>query len=798
MRIRWQALRATATLVSLASASAATGQTESPDAAAVFDQPGLTLALGASDSATDARVARLAALYVPEGRTASPFLDAGPFEAAFRGAIELDLNDSYRFSVRGSGTLQLSIGGEVVIARQELPAGDAPLSSNGEVRLNKGLNPIELVYHSPTAGDASLRLTWDNDYLPEEPLPPERLRRADSPALHRGRARRTARDLVANAMCVRCHAAASGPSDGMPELQATGPALDDIGARLRPRWIEQWLLDPKALRPQARMPRLLSTEVAEARRQAADIAAYLTGGLGDDPAPDPATATPAAEIADGRRLYTEIGCAACHGDATARPGMDAAPRLVASPAFDAATSAAGPPGAPTSPPETGAPRRRSGRAPRRPPGATASPPASGGGPPGGGQVPAASVPPRPKFSVLGRLREELGAYEKDAAGSRDQALRLGDKWQPPALAAYLLNPNRFDPWSRMPRTELEAGEAASLAAYLLAPTPENGEGPPVRRDPPGDPERGRRLAEELRCRSCHSLPGGDPPPAAAPLERLADANRIRAANADGVARHPRYDFKPAEFDAIERLLAEDAAAFSRAVPVEYAERRLKAGGCLACHTRDGVPASWSPPPVAATVPAGESAADDFFAPSADAEDGAGPDHLPPDLTWAGAKLRSDWLEAYVAGRGQDRPRPHLRVRMPAFPGHADLLAAGLHHQHGLSPSPPEPEPVDPELAAVGGNLVRGDRLGCHSCHALGQDPALGGEGSEETINFDLVRRRLRRAYFDRFLRDPQRILPGSKMPRFVDEDGYTALYDILDGEASRQFEAIWHYLGALE
>ena len=201
-----------------------------------------------------------------------------------------------------------------------------------------------------------------------------------------------------------------------------------------------------------------------------------------------------------------------------------------------------------------------------------------------------------------------------------------------------------------------------------------------------------------------------------------------------------------------------------------------------------------PPP----SPPGESAADDFFAPSADAEDGAGPDHLPPDLTWAGAKLRSDWLEAYVAGRGQDRPRPHLRVRMPAFPGHADLLAAGLHHQHGLSPSPPEPEPVDPELAAVGGNLVRGDRLGCHSCHALGQDPALGGEGSEETINFDLVRRRLRRAYFDRFLRDPQRILPGSKMPRFVDEDGYTALYDILDGEASRQFEAIWHYLGALE
>ena len=743
MRIRWQAPCAAATLLGLVWASATAGQPEPGDAAADFDQPGLALVLRPPDStATDARVARLAALYVPEGQTASPFLDAGPFEAAFRGAIELNLNDWYRFSVRGSGAVRLSIGGEVVIERQELPTGDTPLSTDGEVRLNKGLNPIELVYRSPAAGDASLRLTWGNDYLPEEPLPPGLLRHADSPALDQGRSRRAARNLVADAMCIRCHAVANAPNpsmDGMPELQATGPDLDGIGSRLRPRWIEQWLLDPKALRPQARMPRVLSTDAAEARQQAADLAAYLAGGLGDDSAPDPATATSAAEVAAGRRLYTETGCAACHGGPTAPPGMDAAPRLAASPEFEAPAPASGQLGAPASPP----------------------------------------------------------ASEKDASEDQGQVLRLGDKWQPSALAAYLLDPNRFDPWSRMPRTELEAGEAASLAAYLLAVTPENGEAPPVRRDPPGDPERGRRLAEELRCRSCHSLPGGDPPPAAAPPERLAGANRIWVADADGVARHPRYDLEPTEIDAIERFLAEDAASFSRAVPVEYAERRLGASGCLACHTRDGAPTSWSPPPAAATAPAGESVADDLFAPPADA-DGAGPDHLPPDLTWAGAKLRSDWLEAYVAGRVEDRPRPHLRVRMPAFPGHADLLAAGLHHQHGLPSSPPEPDPIDPELAAVGRDLIRGDRLGCHACHALGDDPALGGEGSEETINFDLVRMRLRRAYFDRFLRDPQRILPGSKMPQFVDEDGYTALYDIFDGESERQFEAIWHFLGTLE
>ena len=718
-----------------------------------IDRAGLALVLRSAGSGeTDARAARLAALYVPEATAPGPFLEPGPFEATFRGAIELDLNDSYRFSIRGSGTVRLLIGSEVVIDRQELPAGDASLSTDGEVRLNKGLNPIELVYRSPAAGDASLRLTWGNDYLPEEPLPPGLLRHADSQALDRGRSRRAARELMADVMCVRCHALSSAPEaparprprsgpgseasedaasgspvgrrgvDGMPEIQATGPDLDGIGTRLRPRWIEQWLLDPKALRPQARMPRVLSTDGAEARQQAADLAAFLIAGAGDGASAEPERA-PSGEASDGRRLYDETGCAACHGDATSAP------------------------------------------APSDPLGTPASPPASG----------------------------------RDSAEEQVQLLRLGEKWQPSALGAYLLDPNRFNPWSRMPRTELEADEAASVAAYLFATTPESVEAPPVRRDPPGDPRRGRQLAEQLRCRSCHSLSGGDPPQAGTPLDGLAGRPSTWTAGGDAADPHPRYDLDPAQVEAIDRFLTADVTSLARTVPAEFAERRVRSGGCLACHGRDGTPAAWSPtsPPSGSTLPSSaEENAQDYFATSVNAA--TGPDLLPPDLTWAGEKLRSDWLADFLAGRAGDRPRPHLRVRMPAFPGHADLLAAGLHHQHGLRASPADVRAIDPELAAIGRDLIRGDRLGCHSCHALGDAPALGGEGSEETINFDLVRRRLRTPYFDWFLRDPQRILPGSKMPQFVDDDGYTALYDIFDGEASRQFEAIWHYLGTLE
>ena len=673
-----------------------------------FERPGLELVLHSrARDATDARVARLAALYVPEGEPSSPFLEPGPFEATFRGAIDIDLNDSFRFAVRGNGGVRLSIGGQVVLEHDTLPGDGAPAATASEVRMNKGLNPIELVYSSPARGDASMRLTWSNDYLPEEPVPPGSLRHAGSTALDRGRSRRAARDLVADAMCVRCHntpRVAEASAGGMPEAGEAGPDLEGIGSRLHRGWIEQWLLDPRSLRPRARMPKVLSIDPVEARRQAADLAAYLTIAAGDNRAAEPGTPPTAGSVTDGKRLYGETGCAACHGDQTSPPGVEEAPRLMA----------------PSDP---------------------------------------------------------------DVTDAADTPIRLRDKWRPPSLTAYLLDPTRFDPASRMPRTELDAGEAASLAAYLLAATPENGEAQPARRDPPGDPERGRRLAEELRCRGYHSLPGGEPSPAALPLQRLAGSAEVWTTAAGEAARHPRYDFAQVEVEAIERLLAEDATSFSRLVPIEYTERRIRLSGCLACHSRDGAAASWSPSRAAAVEAAGEE---------------TGPDHLSPDLTWAGEKLRSDWLEDYLAGQLDDRPRPHLRVRMPAFTRHAELLATGLHHQHGLAVSRPDPGPVGAELAAVGRDLIRGDRLGCQACHALGDEPALGGEGSEETINFDLVRRRLRRPFFDWFLRDPQRILPGSKMPQFVDEDGYTALYDVFDGEATRQFEAIWQYLGTID
>jgi hypothetical protein len=43
------------------------------------------------------------------------------------------------------------------------------------------------------------------------------------------------------------------------------------------------------------------------------------------------------------------------------------------------------------------------------------------------------------------------------------------------------------------------------------------------------------------------------------------------------------------------------------------------------------------------------------------------------------------------------------------------------------------------------------------------------------------------------MRKPMRFTPGTKMPQFS-EDGKTTLKEILNGDADKQFDAVWNYL----
>jgi hypothetical protein len=62
------------------------------------------------------------------------------------------------------------------------------------------------------------------------------------------------------------------------------------------------------------------------------------------------------------------------------------------------------------------------------------------------------------------------------------------------------------------------------------------------------------------------------------------------------------------------------------------------------------------------------------------------------------------------------------------------------------------------------------------------------------INFVQTIERVRKGYFQRWVLAPVRIDPETKMPKYADPEGVTAITDQLEGKGPDQFEAIREYL----
>jgi hypothetical protein len=173
----------------------------------------------------------------------------------------------------------------------------------------------------------------------------------------------------------------------------------------------------------------------------------------------------------------------------------------------------------------------------------------------------------------------------------------------------------------------------------------------------------------------------------------------------------------------------------------------------------------------------------------------------PSLTWAGEKLHSDWTKHFLAGEVTERPRNWLKARMPAFPAYAQDLARGLAAEHGYATTAREAPSLDPEAVEIGRLLSLKDAgLDCRQCHGIGAELPVGDKNTQIAlgINFYTIRDRLRHDYYKRFVLDPPRYDVGTKMPKLVGEKGRTRVKQHFDGDATRQFEALWQYIQSLD
>ena len=426
-----------------------------------------------------------------------------------------------------------------------------------------------------------------------------------------------------------------------------------------------------------------------------------------------------------------------------------------------------------------------------------------------------SVPtPNPRHAASGRtIFANLGCIGCHVTEEPDEASGRGDpeldgridlrgaksRWKPRALVAFLKDPHRNYRWIRMPDFKLSDTEARDLASHVLSLEKTASETPTPAND--GDPTRGKRLVETSGCLNCHTL---EVEPALSNDYRAPGLNEIASASGSTgclapasrrpPARNPELQLEDVERESIRKFLeAGLLASLHRRNDLEFSSRRVEALRCIACHSRDGRLDLWSltggedpgalAPPVLPPPPSGEDGEEKTAV------------QTRPDLTWAGSKLRSDWLARFVRGEFPYEIRPWLTSRMPIFAVDTDALARGLALQHGLEPSSTRPPgSTDSKLAEIGRRLVLVDGgFACVTCHEIGAFRIGGAAFDVKGINFKYVTRRLRKAFYHRWMLNPVRVVPGSRMPQFADDDGRTPFTDILDGDGPMQFEALWQY-----
>ena len=159
--------------------------------------------------------------------------------------------------------------------------------------------------------------------------------------------------------------------------------------------------------------------------------------------------------------------------------------------------------------------------------------------------------------------------------------------------------------------------------------------------------------------------------------------------------------------------------------------------------------------------------------------------IPPHLDGVGRKLKPEWLEKVLAGEG--RVRPYMATRMPGYRGVNQLR--NLLSQSDGAGKPAATVSLSLRGRKLGRHLVGTGGLSCISCHTFAGRKSLGIPAMDLTF----MPARLQQAWFHDYLIDPQSLRPGTRMPSFWPM-GKAVNREILDGDTEKQIEAIWQYL----
>jgi mono/diheme cytochrome c family protein len=382
--------------------------------------------------------------------------------------------------------------------------------------------------------------------------------------------------------------------------------------------------------------------------------------------------------------------------------------------------------------------------------------------------------------------------------------RVAEKRTARFLELWLREPAACNIDHRMPQFDLDATETSDVVAFLL--TCRSSEFDPgkhsaeLRRSQDATSlATVRDLVAKLRCDACHRLPAsmslnGDEPNSPEPREGV--AKPLAEITVDGAQPgclsesgqrpgQPRYVLDIQQQDALRHYLSAVSARKERSRDVtdelpdhDMLAVRMHELGCTGCHAREsraGI-GGWvqrlatQHPEFASRVPA----------------------LVPPLLDSAGDKLTDEALRQAVT-KPEQRRRPWLDVRMPRYAFESAELDQLLEAMIAADRLPLADEtPLSGPNAAwalAGARLVTTDGFGCTSCHGIGSyvpdKGALNTRGPVLSNLGDWIRP----AWFQRWVRNPLRVVPRVEMPAVE-----LPVPHVLEGDLNAQVNAVWHVL----
>jgi cytochrome c2 len=598
-------------------------------------------------------------------------------------------------------------------------------------------------------------------------------------------------ELVDRYGCYGCH-----KLRGFEDRPKIGPILTRITAKTTPEWMARWIKNPKAFRPSTRMPRLfgLSNQQREEDRKREDaeilgIVAYLTSKserLAYPPLPG------RGDAGHGAELVRSIGCMGCHAieaNEVEPAVLQARNRLEAADPIPW--------------------ERRFG----------------------------------PDLSRVGsKLRPEWVFQWVQNPHAYNPATRMPNlrlsRQEALDVTAYLMTLRDDSPSTQRveaPRPQPQARDGALMAYLTQRMPPEDAQAHLASlNDRERDIELGQRTIARYGCFGCHLIPGFEKtPPIGVDLseegskpasllffgfvdiehnspawffQKLKDPRSFdqgkEAAFYDRL-RMPNFEFTDEQaaavttvlqgltkekvpLESIRRLSARDQA-------VEAGRRLVQHYNCRGCHVYEGRGAAIHGL-IARNLMADQGVSEDEARSLA-------PSYAPPILDGEGDKVQPDWLFGFL--KGPTPIRPWLKVRMPTFgfdDGQTDALvhhfaaAAGRLFPFQTLPEAPPPAPILHAAQTMFGP----DYFNCWNCHQQG---ARKPQGPPEGWAPDLMlaHTRLNPDWIARWIENPQKLMPGTRMPTFYDPEDMqgSAPPDVLGGNPQRQIEALRDYVFTL-